>query len=258
MDVHGNIYILDRVNHRVAKFDAGGIFVVNVAYDPGWDIIDLAADSAGRVYLLDCNGDVRVLEQGGSLLQEYHKPAGMNPVRDIKVDKQGVLWIVGDASSPNAPVIEQQPCAIVTVPLGNAQEVFDVERQKSMTVPGWLLDLGGPVFTYYPLAGSPGYLYNQQGQRIYEMSPVEQIVGIDPQGNLYTTEDNVIRVAETDKRVNCLHKYDPKGYRIASLALSTALAQYTETLLDQGGTAYTLVWDFNKQDIYRIIRWQRK
>jgi len=75
-DLTRNVYILDKVNRRVARFDAAGSFLGNVPYPQDWHIWDLAADKEGNIYLYDrVNGNIGAVDPAGELLREFPRPA---------------------------------------------------------------------------------------------------------------------------------------------------------------------------------------
>ncbi len=256
VDVHGNIYILDKVNHRVVRFDPQGKFLGNTPYE-GWDIVNLAGDKEGNLYLLRAGDGVRLLDTEGKVLQEFAQPSWLFSVdRNIWIDEQGVLWIAGDGSLPDAPIIgypdapfiEGQPYSVVSVPLGNAREVIDAGRQRDLAIPGRLLETGGPVITYS--FGDYTYIYNRQGQAIYRYPSRERLLAVDKQNNFYTVDDELGIIA----------KYDQGGKRRSSLRIiaKPSSSEIAIGLVSSEGTIYTLVWDFDLRDAYRVIRWQQK
>jgi len=248
VDAHGNIYILDRVNRRVARFDPQGNFLGNTPYE-GRDIVDLAVDREGNLYLLRGGDGVRLLNTEGKVLQEFTPPSWLLSIdQNVWVDEQGVLWIAGDGSHPNAPIIGGQPYSPVSVPLGSAREVMDADRQRDLAIPGWLLEIGGPVITYS--FGDYTYIYDRQGRAIYQYPGREHLVAIDSQNNLYTI----------DEELGIITKYDQDGKRRSSFR--TIARPYSSEmaigLVNSEGAIYTLVWNFELRDAYRVIRWQQK
>ncbi|MGC8960729.1 MAG: hypothetical protein ACP5OO_13310 [Chloroflexia bacterium] len=247
VDARGNIYILDRVNHRVVRFDPQGKFLGNTPYE-GWDIVDLAVDNEGNLYLLRGGDGVRLLDTGGKVLQEFAQPSWLLYVyQDIWVDEQGMVWIAGDGGHPDAPIIEGQPYSPVSVPLGTAREVMDADRQRDLAIPGWLLETGGPVITYS--FGDYTYIYNRQGQVIYQCPGRERLWAIDRQNNVYTI----------DEELGIITKYDQGGKRRSSFSpiAKPFSSEIAIELVNSEGTIYTLVWDFELRDAYRVIRWQQ-
>ena len=251
VDAHGNIYILDKVNHRVAIFDPDGRFLENVPYDhiPGWrDVIDLAADGEGNLYLLYRDDGVKSLDRAGRVLQEYPRPSWLLSILGIRVDEQGILWSTGNGILPEAPVIEGQPYSKVSVPLGSAYEVFDTQYQVGLAIPGRLLRTGGPVITYSfgGYSGDYSYIYNRQGQPVYRY--LNTLLAIDRYGSLYTMDEDE----------GILAKYGHQGEQVSLLKVTAKPSVSAIVMVNDEGSIYALLWDFETKDAYRVIRWVQK
>ncbi|MEM3554763.1 MAG: hypothetical protein QXU79_02980 [Candidatus Micrarchaeaceae archaeon] len=250
VDARGNIYILDVVNKRVAKFDPEGRFVTNVPYG---DIIqgaeDLAADADGHIYLSAPWEEVPkvvLLDPEGKLLWETPVPSLLDQqhILAMRVDEQGTLWVEGRGFLPDSPVIEGQPYPEVVVPLGNAKETFDEKRQRAAAVSGVLWNTG-TYLSYAPTARSPLYLYDRQGRPVYACPQgFAGRIQVDQKGNLYLSFYN-------DLPGYTIRKYDRQGRQIASFDLPFGIIQ-----IDAKGTVYDLTWE--AQTAYYVIRWQVK
>mgnify|MGYP000623483644 CR=1 FL=1 len=256
VDGHENIYILDKVNHRVARFDSMGHFS-DIPYPQEWHIMEMALGGEGMLYLYAQDDGVKLLDPRGKLLQEYPVPSWLSgTILAMQVDGEGIVWVEGEGSYPNMPIVEGEPYPVVTIPLGNAIALFDEERQRAEAKPGHLLFSGGTVITHALTGRGPAFLYDQQGHRIYGVSMTEGVIGIDFRANIYTEEYRWRTGAiEFTKR---LHKYNPAGQTIASFDLSTSTAEYVQTLVTAEGAVYCLVWNRDMKDAYRVVHWQSK
>ncbi len=259
VDVHGNIYIVDVVNQRVAQFDAEGHFVRNILYPPRpeiWYPELIAVDARGKVCLYDSGVDpgtagVKCYDSEGHLVQKYPVPSWFSDrrIRTMRVDEDGTLWVEGEGFLPSAPVIEGEPYPIVAVPLGNGNtaEVFSEERQKMMAMPGHLLDSGGTVITYAPFSNS--YLYDLQGHRIYELANQRGVIAIDQWGFWYLVGYDPINTTMFMR----LHKLAKDGKEVAAFDLPGP-----RLIVDKNGVVYCLVFDRQTKANYQVIRWQQK
>ncbi len=134
----------------------------------------------------------------------------------------------------------------MAVPLGNAREVFGEERQISMAVPGYLLETGGPVITYY--YKDYVHIYDRKGQLVYQYPVGEGLLAIDGRNNFYTVND-----------LGILTKYDPQGKRVSSFRVVAGPSpEVAIEMVTREGLIYALIWDFETQDTYRVVLWQRK
>ncbi len=262
VDAAGNIYVLDKVNHRVVKFDREGRFAGEITYPDTLRARLLAADAAGRVYLyvpgdIPERAGVRCYEAGGRLVREYLRPSWLHSVTTIQVDAQGLLWVTGDGYYPSAPLIEDTPYSGVTVPLGTVEGVLDPARQQDMAVPGRLLEVGGPVLTY---SGHYRYLYDREGRPSYQLDKEEFLTAIDRWGNLYTFLYS-FKQGKAPPEISHLTKYDSQGRTLASFDLPTARSThkfFTGVWVTPDATIYILLLDWETPDAYRVIRWQRQ
>ncbi|MGC9023212.1 MAG: hypothetical protein ACP5NB_00005, partial [Chloroflexia bacterium] len=252
VDAHGNIYILDVVNKRVAKFDSEGRFMSNIPYG---DIIqgaeDLAADADGHIYLYAPWEEVPkvvLLDPEGKFLWGTPAPSWFVDQRILamRVDDRGTLWVMGEGFSPSAPIIDGQPYSKMAIPLGDTKGVLvlDAERQKEMAIPGHLLSSGRSMIIYSPTAAGPGFIYNSLGQPIYQVP--EGISAIDLAGNLY-----YIRYKDGGGGYTII-KWDSRGRRIASFDLPLGIFR-----IESDGSIHCLTMD-QWQSTYYIIRWQVK
>jgi hypothetical protein len=255
LDRSGNIYILDVVNHRVARFDSTGRFVQNIPYPERptlWYPELLAVDDTGIVYLFDIGANleergVKAYDATGTLLLRYPVPSWFwdNHIQALHVDEQGVLWAGGKGSYLRAPVIHGYVHASVVAPLGTIGGVFDEKRQQDLAIPGHLLDSGGTYINY--ATGDESYLYNEQGVPLYvfrrDVHAPGSLKTIDQWGNMYFTR--------SDGQSLKLDKFDPQGKLLASFDLP-----HSSTIIDQTGSIYCVVFDWAKN--YEIVRWDRQ
>lgn len=73
LDVTGSIFVLDRVNARINKYNSGGVFIAGIPISPEVRYPrDLAIDAAGALYILDGLSDkVLRFTQAGQLVKQY-------------------------------------------------------------------------------------------------------------------------------------------------------------------------------------------
>jgi hypothetical protein len=262
LDGQGNLYILDMANRRVAQFDANGDFVANIVYGDAVRELkaaaDLAVDPEGRVYIYDTGASVgtnledmapkvRLFDRQGTMLRTYPVPSWFSgQIHAMRVDEQGILWVEGRGSYPNASVIEGESYPVVAAPLGNVGEVFDEEYQKAMAISGHMLPSGKVYLARAWTSTRPSYLYNEQGQPIYAiLRRGDGLAGIDQLDNIYLETNNTGGYT--------IRKYNPQAKVVASFDVPLA-----SRLIDSIGTAYCLVLDRQTAASYRIIRWQRQ
>lgn len=256
VDARGNIYILDVVNQRVAKFDPQGKFVANVVYgDAVQFAANLAADAEGRIYIYELVNyaptleeivnKVKLFDSEGELLWETPVPSWFidRLIMAMRVDEQGTLWVQGEGYSPNSPVIDVQPYSRVSIPLGNAAGPFDLDEdeQQAQAVPGHLLPSGKSMIVYY-LPKTAYVVYDSSGQPIYQVP--EGIIAIDLAGYMYCCK-------ETDEGYTTI-KWDTLGRQIASFDLPFGWIR-----IEGDGTVYCFFIDRETWDTYYVIRaWQ--
>jgi len=82
------VYVADRYNNRVQKFDSAGV------YQAQWSILqptEVAVDSSGYVYALDSNGNVKVYDSSGN----YQGLAitGLGGGQGLTVDSVGRIYV---------------------------------------------------------------------------------------------------------------------------------------------------------------------
>jgi len=248
VDAHGNIYILDKANRRVARFDSEGHFSGNISYPQEWSIVNLAADADGRIFLQERGGSIRLLNPEGSLLQEYTKPSWLGVIWDIRVDQQGTLWLVADGTLPQAPTIQGSPYSLVTVPLGKAGESLDEGQQKALAVPGFML------FSGQAIIGQDLYLYDLQGRPIYQLGTLQTVSGLDYEGHFYILE---ARQSDGDE-VFFMEKCREDGALVTIFGPLESTRTYDYVLVDGKGIVHVLTLDWAAKDFYRLTRWQQK
>lgn len=255
VDGYGNIFVLDRLNGRVAQFTAEGKFVQNISYG-GKEKLPyptlLAVDQKGLIYLYDEGhvpeeAAVYCYNQKGVLQQRFPAPAWFagHRVRTMRVDEQGILWVEGEGPYPGAPVIQDAPYPVVVVPLGSSTAVLDEEQQKSAAVPGMMCNTGTYLSYTSPSSAEWGlYLYDREGNPIYDCPGCTGRFQTDRWNNLYLTSTGV--------RERTVIRYDARGMQLAAVNLPIGSIR-----IAQDGTIYCLVMDETKQE-YRVIRWQQK
>lgn len=264
LDGQGNLYILDLVNRRVVQFDANGGFVANIVYgDTVRELksaADLAVDPEGRVYIYDTGASVgtnledmapkvRLFDRQGTMLRVYPVPSWFSggQIHAMRVDEQGILWVEGNGSYQNAPIIESQRYATGIVPLGNANETFDEQYQRTAAVPGLMCNTG-TYFSY--IVRDSLYLYDSQGHYLYECPHCTGRFEMDTEGNMYLR-----RYIYTEGQTSSytVEKYNPQGRTVAAFGTPIGTIRVDET-----GAVYCLVFDQQSATHYQVIRWQRQ
>lgn len=254
VDEQGHIHIVDRINRRVVQFDPAGEFVRSVSYsgtvgDP-WHI---AANAAGEVCLVGVTwGDtIRCLDAQGQLLREYAEPPWLDIYPEVMVlDGKGTLWVQGYTYLTDVLQIEWDPYPWLVVPLGNRAGRFSEAEQRALAVPGRLAPSGRAYIAWGWQNNGPTYLYNERGERTYELPAGESIADIDAAGNIYTIADPGGGGTYTTR----VRVYSPRGLLVAELTIATS--QYAVRV--RGGAVYRFSFDQESLSAYSLVRWERK
>lgn len=265
VDARGTVFILDKANRRVVRFDSEGRFAGSIPYPEGiWYADLLAVGPEGTIYLNDIgsgpsNAGVKTLDDEGNLLHLFRIPWWFadQHVYAISADENGTVWVEGRGAVVDAPIVEGYPYLAVIIPLGNEEGSFDADRQLSMAVVGRLLRTGGPVITFFPVSPGPGprpgYIYDQRGQRLFQLVSGEKLVAIDGTGCFYTRRQNGM--------IPSISKYDSEGKTVTSVDLPGVEESggqiATRFFVTPNGAIYALVWDFETRDGYRVVRWEK-
>jgi tripartite motif-containing protein 71 len=102
VDQQGNVYVADKVNNRIEKFDTNGNFLSTIGTlgsqgqgqmsGPG----DITVDSQGNIYVLEANF-LQKFDSNGELLTEWSLHTGpLQNAGEIMVDTQGNLYVNTD------------------------------------------------------------------------------------------------------------------------------------------------------------------
>ncbi|HEX2079429.1 MAG TPA: hypothetical protein VHG08_17010 [Longimicrobium sp.] len=99
VDGAGRIYVAEYGGGRVQVFDSAGTFLTQWMADPRMPLVDLAADRAGTVYVVQ-SGRIRRYEGAtGRALGEWRPRQSMSSYSDVALALDGTLWAVSGASS---------------------------------------------------------------------------------------------------------------------------------------------------------------
>jgi hypothetical protein len=161
------------------------------------------------------------------------------------LDGKGTLWVQGYAALPGAPRVEGSAYPWIVVPLGDRRGAFSDEEQKARAVFGRLAP-GGKAY----IAGT-GYLYNERGERIYQLPPHEAVADIDAAGTLLTIAESGGGFSYTTR----VREYSPDGLLVAEVTITTTRYPLIQV---RGGAVYSLVFDPEDPTVYTFIRWERK
>jgi tripartite motif-containing protein 71 len=112
IDSNGDIYIVDRLNHRIQKFDSDGNFLAKFGGEPGktgqgqfYEPIGVAVDAEGNIYVHD-NYYLQKLDAEGNFITQWQvtKDGNLDHSRGIvAVDSEGYIYVLAsaDAVSPS-------------------------------------------------------------------------------------------------------------------------------------------------------------
>ncbi len=252
VDEQGNIHIADRINGRMVEFDPQGRFVRSIPYS-GTEAWHLAANGAGEVCMVGVNMDYQIhcFDAQGRLTRKYAEPSWLDVYPDVMVlDKEGTLWVQGIADLPNAPQIEWDPYPWVVAPLGNRQGTWSEEEQKARAVPGMLAPSGRAYIAWGWQNDGPTYLYNERGERLYQLPAGEYIADIDTAGQIFTIADPGGGGTYTTR----VRLYSRRGLLLAELTI--AASRYDVQV--RGGAVYFFAFDKESLSEYRLVRWEQK
>lgn len=99
VDGAGRIYVAEYGGGRVQVFDSAGTFRTQWMADPRMPLVDLAADRAGTVYVVQ-SGRIRRYEGAtGRALGEWRPRRPMSSYSDVALALDGTLWAVGGVST---------------------------------------------------------------------------------------------------------------------------------------------------------------
>lgn len=255
-----NIYILDKQNDRVAKFDSQGTFLHNIPYEQpliGWD---LRVDDRGLIYILDggfygpdpasITQRVKLYDQEGRLIREYPKPDWMEQMWWISIDENGDL-LAGGWRTDGANIV---------VPLGNAQELYTPEQQRAAAKNGILMGKGYRVTGHRKSDDKKElHLYGQDDKLVLRF-PLERddgarfvaAIDFDQVGNTYV----YMASGFADHPLGKLRKFDPRGNLIAAFDVPNPyhMPEHPLVVSDAGEVYYLL----QKEDQVQVIKWEKQ
>ncbi|MEO8609996.1 MAG: hypothetical protein ABI690_19030 [Chloroflexota bacterium] len=112
LDADGNVYVSDRVNHRVQKFDPDGNVLAifgGVDNDLFKSPLGLAVDGQGNIYVVDVGSKfLKKLDADGNLIAQWSTDGGnLNQAAIVAVDSQGYLYLFAntDTTSPSGDAV---------------------------------------------------------------------------------------------------------------------------------------------------------
>jgi len=101
VDAQGNVYVADRVNNRIEKFDTNGKFLATIG-TPGSDGHgqlsgpgDITVDGQGNIYVLD-DGFLQEFGPSGAFLTEWPLTGPLQNAGEVMADTLGNLYINTD------------------------------------------------------------------------------------------------------------------------------------------------------------------
>jgi DNA-binding beta-propeller fold protein YncE len=112
LDTDGNVYVSDRLNHRVQKFDPDGN-LLTIFGGADNDLFDsplgLALDGQGNIYVVDMGSkSLKKLDPDGNLIAEWSTDGGdLDKAAIVAVDSDSYLYLFAntDATSPSGAAV---------------------------------------------------------------------------------------------------------------------------------------------------------
>jgi len=101
VDQYGNVYVADRVNDRIEKFDTNGTFLATIGTQgsaglgrlsgPG----DVTVDGHGNIYVLDANG-LQKFDSSGAFVTAWSRTGPLQDAGEVMADTRGNLYVNTD------------------------------------------------------------------------------------------------------------------------------------------------------------------
>jgi F0F1-type ATP synthase membrane subunit c/vacuolar-type H+-ATPase subunit K len=262
VDGAGSVYILDRMNHRVAKYDDQGHFLFNIPYGDHVSGIDMCVDDQGSVFVYDFETQVvKMYDVEGHHVRDHPKPAWMEAITNIECSKEGYLLVEGDGWPPSVTPSEQEEGlgSYTTVAAGTRDEIFDEERQLATLKFGGLYQ-GGVFFPDLAPDKQSLLVWDHNADLVASLplpsDPLWPYFGVGPNGYMYVG----LATKEAVANGQCqLMVFDPYGRRVGTLTMPAY--SYTSRLSNAG-----IVFD-SRSNVYRlrtlpdqteVIRWERQ
>jgi len=98
VDQQGNVYVADRVNNRIVKFDTNGDFLATIGTpgSQGQGLMsgpsDVSVDQQGNIYVLEANF-LQKFDSNGEFLAEWPLTGPLENAGEVMVDTQGNLYV---------------------------------------------------------------------------------------------------------------------------------------------------------------------
>lgn len=106
LDSYGNVYVADRENHRVQKFDSNGKFLKEWKNSVPIQVYSMAVDRSDKIFATDCQlvsdtivkgSDVIVIDSATNVLARFGRSGWYNgPIcryHDITIDREGNIYV---------------------------------------------------------------------------------------------------------------------------------------------------------------------
>jgi hypothetical protein len=174
------IFILDYLNHRIVKFDSKGNYADEILQGAHLNLMDIAFNKRGDVFIEYVSGDVSIYDKGLSFIRTLDLKAPVPPITPemthLEVTDGGTILLV----DPNLDQVDQ---IIEVDTAGNVIQTKD-------NLHGYIETKG----KYYVKATSSGnkILYNaSNGKAIFSLAKLKagkgkpQVIGIDSLENVY-------------------------------------------------------------------------
>jgi hypothetical protein len=192
IDHLGNVYVIDRDQHRIVRFKDDGSFAGNIQ-PTGWNalpndvqFIDLAIDSSDYIYISEYNS-LRVVYKVDTSNVVLDTITTILPPRNIFVDDAQNLWIANGS-----------PEAILKVgPDGVLLDSFPAAYNYISSYPGIAVDSNGNIYTNND---SAIVKFSNTGIFTKSFSKVGRIRGIAlaSNGNLFICDEQRVIVFDTE------------------------------------------------------------
>ena len=252
-DASGNVWVVDRLNHRVMKYDSSGKFLLQFGSAGSGngqfsDPRGIAVNQNGTVWVTDeGNNNVQAFSSTGQFIRNMASTSFADPY-GVATGQGGVLW-VSDVASHMLFEFNENGTFIRTA-TGTEQ---GPNKPAEMTTPsGLAVDTAGNVWIS-DWSANRVQEYNSNGEFVRQFSSVPGTSGhletpisiaAAPSGNLLVTEEKNNRVVVFQPTGTYLRQFGSAGSGNAGLSAPKAIA------VGPGNKAY--VSDFGN---HRVAVW---